>query len=85
MRATVRPENLLVFRPQDGWEPLCEFLGVPVPADTPYPRENGAESLRQIFKAWLYHQYYMLFCYSFWSVAILALVGYLYQRFSSIL
>ena len=38
--ATVPKDRLLVFEAADGWEPLCAFLGVPVP-DTPYPRENS--------------------------------------------
>ena len=39
MKARVPPDRLLVFRAADGWEPLCRFLGKPVPA-TPYPRTN---------------------------------------------
>lgn len=31
--------RLLVFRVSDGWEPLCEFLGCPVP-DVPFPHAN---------------------------------------------
>lgn len=27
----------------DGWEPLCKFLGVPVP-DEPFPRANDAKA-----------------------------------------
>ena len=38
--STVPKERLLVFEAAQGWEPLCAFLGVPVPA-TPYPRENS--------------------------------------------
>ena len=35
-----RPGDLLGFRPTDGdWEPLCEFLGRPVP-ELPFPWEN---------------------------------------------
>ena len=37
--AGVPKDRLLVFEVAQGWEPLCAFLGVPVP-DTPYPREN---------------------------------------------
>lgn len=37
--ATVPKDRLLVFEASQGWEPLCEFLGAPVP-DTPFPREN---------------------------------------------
>lgn len=35
-------ERLLVFESSAGWEPLCAFLGVPVP-DTPYPRVNSSD------------------------------------------
>jgi hypothetical protein len=31
--------ELLVFEATQGWGPLCEFLGVDVPKDTPWPRE----------------------------------------------
>ena len=31
------PKQLLLFNAADGWEPLCTFLGVPIP-DEPYPR-----------------------------------------------
>lgn len=36
------PGRLLVFDVQEGWEPLCAFLGLPVPAE-PFPRSNSAE------------------------------------------
>ncbi|XP_039264768.2 uncharacterized protein LOC120340550 [Styela clava] len=37
------PEKLLVYNYNQGWEPLCEFLGVPVP-DVPFPHKNkGAD------------------------------------------
>ena len=32
VRRRVPPERLLVYRVSQGWPPLCEFLGVPVPA-----------------------------------------------------
>jgi hypothetical protein len=35
----VPEERLLVYSVKDGWEPLCEFLGVPVP-DEPFPWVN---------------------------------------------
>lgn len=38
----VPADRLLVYRPGDGWEPLCDFLGVPVP-DEPYPHKNTTE------------------------------------------
>jgi hypothetical protein len=42
----VPAEKLLVHRSSDGWEPLCEFLGVPVPAE-PYPRVNSREEMTE--------------------------------------
>jgi hypothetical protein len=35
----IPPSNLLVYRPGDGWEPLCRFLDVPVP-DEDFPHLN---------------------------------------------
>jgi Sulfotransferase domain len=41
----VPPERLLVYEVGDGWEPLCRFLGVPVP-DEPFPHVNATEAFR---------------------------------------
>ena len=35
----VPPEKFLFFKHQQGWDPLCKFLGLSVP-DTPYPHRN---------------------------------------------
>lgn len=40
VRATVAPHRLLEFETGAGWEPLCDFLGLPVP-DVPYPTANS--------------------------------------------
>ncbi|MFD1189850.1 sulfotransferase family protein [Phenylobacterium conjunctum] len=40
VKAAIPPERLLVFEVGEGWERLCRFLGVPVPAE-PYPSENS--------------------------------------------
>lgn len=47
--ASLPPERLLVFEASQGWQPLCNFLGVPVP-DTPYPRTNSTEEFRRHLK-----------------------------------
>jgi len=39
VREQVPADRLLVFRVTDGWDPLCNFLDVPVP-DMPFPRSN---------------------------------------------
>lgn len=41
-------DRLLVWTATDGWEPLCEFLEVPIP-ETPFPRVNdGATFVSRI-------------------------------------
>jgi len=42
VRRAIAPERLLVYEPGQGWEPLCRFLGVALPA-TPYPKVNATE------------------------------------------
>ena len=39
VRRSAPGERLLVYESGDGWEPLCDFLRLPVPA-TPYPKVN---------------------------------------------
>ncbi len=39
-------DRLLVYNVKDGWEPLCNFLQVPVPS-TPLPKSNTKEDFRK--------------------------------------
>lgn len=48
VRRTVEPSRLLVYSVKEGWEPLCNFLGVPIPNE-PFPRVNDTAS----FLAWV--------------------------------
>ncbi len=45
VRAEIPPDRLLVWEASEGWEPLCAFLGVPVP-DEPFPRVNDREQFK---------------------------------------
>lgn len=45
VRATVPPGRLLEWQAADGWPPLCEALGVPVP-DEPFPSANSSEEFQ---------------------------------------
>ncbi|CAM9988281.1 unnamed protein product [Pylaiella littoralis] len=47
--AHVQADQLLEFSVREGWEPLCEFLGVPVP-DEPFPRINSTEEMTNRIK-----------------------------------
>jgi hypothetical protein len=44
VKKRVPPDRLLVYNVKEGWEPLCAFLGVDVPADTPFPHLNDRAS-----------------------------------------
>jgi len=46
---TAPPERLLVFEAHQGWEPLCEFLKVPVP-DEDYPNSNSTAEFQKRFQ-----------------------------------
>jgi hypothetical protein len=39
VKATIAPDRLLIYQVSEGWEPLCSFLGVPVPRE-PFPAVN---------------------------------------------
>jgi hypothetical protein len=39
VKAAIPAARLLVYQVKDGWGPLCQFLGVPEPAE-PFPRTN---------------------------------------------
>lgn len=49
VRREIPAERLLVFEASMGWEPLCRFLGVPVP-ETPYPAENSTAAFQAMVK-----------------------------------
>jgi hypothetical protein len=40
VRRTIPRDRLLIYETGQGWEPLCRFLGLPVPP-TPFPNENS--------------------------------------------
>lgn len=48
VKATIPADKLLVYEIQQGWEPICEFLGVDVP-DAEFPHLNDAETFRRMF------------------------------------
>ncbi len=44
----VPSDRLLVYDVKEGWEPLCRFLNVPAPVDTPFPRLNDTAASQQM-------------------------------------
>lgn len=49
VRRAIEPERLLIYDVKQGWEPLCRFLGVPVP-DQAFPRINERKDLEDIVR-----------------------------------
>lgn len=49
VKASVPADQLLIYRVRDGWEPLCKFLGVPVPSEE-FPRLNSAGTHKDKFE-----------------------------------
>jgi hypothetical protein len=46
VKAHVPADKLLVFDVKQGWAPLCEFLGVPVPSHA-FPNRNDTAEFRK--------------------------------------
>lgn len=49
IRDLVPKERLLEYQLGSGWEPLCKFLGKPVP-DVPFPHLNESKDLKALFE-----------------------------------
>ena len=74
VKAAVPPERLLVYTVTEGWEPLCDFLGVPVPA-TPFPNVNERAQFKRMIAVLRYGVIGALLAT---AVALAALVTYLF-------
>ena len=48
VQAHIDPDRLLTYEVRQGWEPLCAFLGRPVPAQA-FPRVNSRDEFDDIF------------------------------------
>jgi Sulfotransferase domain len=46
VQETVPADRLLVWNPKEGWDPLCEFLELPVP-EQPLPNVNDTENFQK--------------------------------------
>jgi len=44
VKRLVPKDRLLIFQVEDGWEPLCTFLGCEIPQDIPFPHLNAGDA-----------------------------------------
>jgi hypothetical protein len=49
VRASVPGDRLLIYSVDQGWAPLCKFLGVPIPAG-PFPNVNDRADIKKIIR-----------------------------------
>ena len=63
VRDSVEPDRLLVFRPQEGWEPLCRFVLDPIlrAPEEPFPRMNDSDYLKRMRIAIKVASYFIVF------------------------
>jgi hypothetical protein len=47
VKRSIPSTRLLIYELAQGWQPLCEFLGLPIP-DAPFPHINSTEDFRQM-------------------------------------
>jgi hypothetical protein len=45
VRASVPADRLIDYQPGDGWKPICDKLGLPIPSE-PFPHVNSTEDFR---------------------------------------
>ena len=50
VKAAIPAERLLVFEVAQGWQPLCDFLELPIP-DEPFPHVNESDAVRGLIDA----------------------------------
>lgn len=72
VKTLVPADRLLIFSVDQGWEPLCQFLDVPVPA-TEFPKVNDRAAIQQTLKAMTRGAYIILGL----VIAIVAVLIYL--------
>jgi len=49
VKKNVPEEKLLIFDVRQGWQPLCQFLDVPVP-ETDFPNTNDSKMMKKRFR-----------------------------------
>ncbi len=47
VKSAVPADRLLIFSVDQGWEPLCKFLGVPAPKDA-FPNVNDRTAIKKV-------------------------------------
>lgn len=76
VKAAVPAERLLIFTADQGWKPLCDFLGVAVP-NTPFPNVNDRAEFQKIKRNVSRGAYVILGAGAAIAVAVIAGIAWL--------
>ncbi len=63
VKSAVSAEKLLIFTVDQGWEPLCAFLGVSKP-DTPFPNVNDRAAIKKTIRGMMVASYATVAAYA---------------------
>jgi len=74
IKGVVPPNQLLIFTVNQGWEPLCEFLGEEVP-DKPFPNVNDRKEILKTISDFTKGAYFVI------GIAVLLVIAALYGLF----
>ncbi|MBU0994256.1 MAG: hypothetical protein KJ737_17330 [Proteobacteria bacterium] len=69
IKTKVPPENLLIFTADQGWGPLCQFLGVDAP-ETEFPKVNDRTQIKRMNAGMIIAAYGIL------AIGVAAFVGF---------
>lgn len=76
VKASVPPDKLLVFAVDQGWKPLCDFLGAPIPG-AEFPNLNDRASIKKTINDVIKGMYITLTAYAVGAALVLYLLYWL--------
>jgi len=50
VKNTVAKEKLLIYEVTQGWQPLCDFLNLPIPEGEAFPNVNDTNTMKQLIR-----------------------------------
>lgn len=79
IKSLVPPEKLLLFSADQGWAPLCNFLGVEIPK-MPFPRANDRTQIKRLNAAMIIGAYLILVLGATLFAGLIWTIGWLMSR-----
>ncbi|TAL81424.1 MAG: hypothetical protein EPN75_04420 [Beijerinckiaceae bacterium] len=75
VKAAVPADRLLIFSVDQGWEPLCAFLGVPAPEE-PFPKVNDRAAIKKAIAGMTRGAYTILTCMALVAAVVIYLIAH---------